>query len=320
MSNKLSQETIKELLDSEYKYHLRKFGENQVLGTFCVGKANYGFAETADDLHFITVTLPTFEELCIKDTAFTKNNHKTKYGEIYDIRELYFAAQTISLTALELLFCNDYIITTKYKDIFMEKLYAHREDFGRYNEQSRLARCLFNAETALQNDNLFELIRMSVSAKMYANGNSIDDCFHIPDPIYRSYITSFMNGELAIDKDKLIQEINTLVINAKDDEKYVDVIKLLKDGILSIMWASLMSNITLETFVESLTATERKAFNYVQSLMESNNECTLSIVKSVELTGISRPIFKNLFMKMAQDKVAVIENHGVKGTYVKMLL
>ena len=39
-------------------------------------------------------------------------------------------------------------------------------------------------------------------------------------------------------------------------------------------------------------------------------------MKIVEETGISRPVFKNLFVKLEKNKVATITNQGVKGTYI----
>jgi hypothetical protein len=50
---------------------------------------------------------------------------------------------------------------------------------------------------------------------------------------------------------------------------------------------------------------------------EIGNEGYVSVVKMIQKTNISRPVFTSLLSKLQTFKVAVVENKGVKGTYIK---
>ena len=61
----LSDEYILQKVNEVYNSYVEKYGENNILGTFIIGNANYCFAETDEDLVYVTIYLPSFEELCI---------------------------------------------------------------------------------------------------------------------------------------------------------------------------------------------------------------------------------------------------------------
>ena len=46
-------------------------------------------------------------------------------------------------------------------------------------------------------------------------------------------------------------------------------------------------------------------------------EGNITISKIVNQTGISRPVFNNLIVKLKEDKVAEITNQGAKGAKIK---
>lgn len=60
----LKEEILQQKITNLYNNYTKFYGNNQILGVFLVGLGNYGFAETEEELKFIVVYLPTFEELC----------------------------------------------------------------------------------------------------------------------------------------------------------------------------------------------------------------------------------------------------------------
>lgn len=104
-----------------------------------------------------------------------------------------------------------------------------------------------------------------------------------------------------------------------DTSDYIDydADKIVKTGILEIMSSALRKTISYDAFIGSLTPTELRAWETVRRHLKQG-ERIISISKLLEETKISRPIFKNLFSKMEQDKIATITNMGAKGTEIKL--
>ena len=110
----LSDEYILQKVNEVYNSYVEKYGENNILGTFIIGNANYGFAETDEDLVYVTIYLPSFEELCIGIFNDDKDNEYANC-KFYDIRNLYFHSinnESFISNALEILFSKYYILTS----------------------------------------------------------------------------------------------------------------------------------------------------------------------------------------------------------------
>lgn len=69
-------------------------------------------------------------------------------------------------------------------------------------------------------------------------------------------------------------------------------------------------------FFNHLTDNENKAFLAIRE--EINSQGNISIVKMIQKTNLSRPVFTSLLTKMEKYGVAEIRNQGVKGTYINM--
>jgi GTP-sensing pleiotropic transcriptional regulator CodY len=73
----------------------------------------------------------------------------------------------------------------------------------------------------------------------------------------------------------------------------------------------------IRAFLNKLTKTEVIALQAIAA--EIGEEGNVSIVQMTEKTNISRPVYTSLFYKMKEDKIAYIDNRGVKGTYIKLI-
>jgi GTP-sensing pleiotropic transcriptional regulator CodY len=69
-------------------------------------------------------------------------------------------------------------------------------------------------------------------------------------------------------------------------------------------------------FSDNLTIAEKEGLDYI--LSQIGKEGIVSINNLSKETGISRPVFNNLIAKMKTAKVAIIQNMGAKGTYIKI--
>lgn len=70
----------------------------------------------------------------------------------------------------------------------------------------------------------------------------------------------------------------------------------------------------VEDFFNAMTDNEKTAFSAITE--EIGNSGNISVVKMIQKTGLSRPVFTSLLQKMEKYGVAQIKNQGVKGTNI----
>ena len=71
---------------------VKRFGEERVLGVFSIGLYNYNSAETMDEVKYMAIYIPTFEDLC---TQLMDIEIKEDYN-IRDVRASYFYRQKVN--------------------------------------------------------------------------------------------------------------------------------------------------------------------------------------------------------------------------------
>lgn len=69
-------------------------------------------------------------------------------------------------------------------------------------------------------------------------------------------------------------------------------------------------------FSKALTDNEKKAFQAITE--EIGLSGNISVVKMIQKTNLSRPVFTSLLQKMEKYGIAQIKNQGVKGTYIEL--
>lgn len=78
------------------------------------------------------------------------------------------------------------------------------------------------------------------------------------------------------------------------------------------------ASVLVEDFYKSLTVNENQAFIAIQE--EIGLSGNISIVKMIQKTGISRPVWTALLQKMEKYGIAQVKNQGVKGTHIEILM
>ena len=92
----LKGEEINKQLNNIYSFTEDKYGENNILGVFVVGNANYNLAEDISELSYLLLTLPTLEQLCFEETNMFFEDILGNTIEVVDLPLLY--TYTLKLT------------------------------------------------------------------------------------------------------------------------------------------------------------------------------------------------------------------------------
>lgn len=220
--------------------------------------------------------------------------------------------------SLELLFSDYMKLTPYYQETFKTKLLDNREDISHYCEKERITKAYDRAKEALEHGEIFEAYRLLISAKLYHCGTLTKKCYHIKDPIYRSYLESLLDSNSLPNEEEFHNSFKELVNGASSKISYY-ADSLIKTGILALMDSALKQAVTYDAFVTSLTKTETAALAYIEEILKKNQGwATIAVGKIVKDSGISRATFTNLFNKMSQSGVANVKNCGSKGTYIKI--
>lgn len=77
------------------------------------------------------------------------------------------------------------------------------------------------------------------------------------------------------------------------------------------------SGYLIEDFFKALTENEKIAFQSIRDEIGSSGN--ISVVKMIQKTGLSRPVFTSLLQKMEKFGIAQIKNQGVKGTNIEIM-
>lgn len=74
--------------------------------------------------------------------------------------------------------------------------------------------------------------------------------------------------------------------------------------------------ILVKDFYNALTVNEKQAFLAIRE--EINYSGNISIVKMIQKTNLSRPVWNSLLTKMEKFGIARVQNQGVKGTHIEI--
>ena len=74
-------------------------------------------------------------------------------------------------------------------------------------------------------------------------------------------------------------------------------------------------SVLMNDFLNALTTSESSAFEAIrQEIGLSGN---ISVVKMIQKTNLSRPVWTSLLQKMEKFNIAIVKSQGVKGTYIE---
>ena len=295
---KLEDYEINDYLQEHYDYLVKKYSKANILGLFTVGTANYGFAEKTKEITLVAIYLPSFEELCTQPAE----NHNLNDIYIVDIRRLYNCLETCEWGALELLFSNYKILNPLYENTFTKFFINNRNKIADYDKMHRIIICYNRAQNAILNQNYYEAARLRIAADLYLNGVNCDEVFHLKKDYHTDYLWAIKHHQKDINPMEITNDFLDMIEAAKGlDNSREEIDKIIKAGIVAIMSNALEEKVSIDSFYDCLTKTEKEAMKEVINRLDENGVGNISIMKIVEETGISRPVFKNLFVKPSSN-------------------
>ena len=324
--NKISKEKINKILKDDYKYLKTLYPQDQIFGLFTFGKVNYGFAEKVEDILVKMYYLPSLEEMCtsieFKDEVVEYNNHQII---IKDIRLILDNILKQEGTTMECFFSENYIITPKFKTVYMDNIIAKREEIFHCNPKKRVEQSVNRAFEDLKvylseanTERLFEACRRRLAISLYLAGEAVQDCIQLKKDYHRTYLWSIKSGQSLPNIEEVVKDLEEMKNRASIMEVHPELEAMVTETIVEIMKIALTKSISADEFLSMLTPAEQGALKDIMQNL-NNGEGVVSVSKLVESGSYSRPVYKSVLNKMKDAEIADLTNMGVKGTHIKII-
>ena len=319
----LSKETIRQELDDITHKLQQKYNEKYIFGVFVLGNATYNLAEDIDELAYMMVRLPSFEEMCLRTPEIF-------FDEDYPNVEIIdwgvfgnFYVQQNNILIQQFLFTDYYNVNPRYKKYYENIIRPAAEDIFAYGHTARLQSAKEIALEILKSEQMcltglqaMEAARLALAIDLYLHNTPCEDCVKLNKSMYISYLLDIKHGNTAINPNELLAQMS--IPSAKNNEEPKQIKQLIEKITIDILRMAVTKDIDEQYFLQCLTAKEKIALDSLLNCLDEG-EGNVSIVKMIEKAGVSRPVFMGLIQKMKDHKIAEIKNMGVKGTYFHIL-
>lgn len=319
----LSKETIRQELDDVTHKLQQKYNEKYIFGVFVLGNATYNLAEDIDELSYMMVRLPSFEEMCLRTPEIF-------FDEDYPNVEIIdwgvfgnFYVQQNNILIQQFLFTDYYNVNPRYKKYYENIIRPAAEDIFAYGYTARLQSVKEIALEILKSEQMcltglqaMEVARLALAIDLYLHNTPCEDCIKLNKSMYISYLLDIKHGNTVIHPDELLTQMT--IPSEKNNEEPKQIKQLIEKITIDILRMAVTKDIDEQYFLQCLTAKEKIALDSLLNYLDEG-EGNVSIVKMIEKAGVSRPVFMGLIQKMKDHKIAEIKNMGVKGTYFHIL-
>lgn len=319
----LSKETIRQELDDITHKLQQKYHEKYIFGVFVLGNATYNLAEDIDELAYMMVRLPSFEEMCLRTPEIF-------FDEDYPNVEIIdwgifgnFYVQQNNILIQQFLFTDYYNVNLRYKKYYENIIRPAAEDIFAYGHTARLQSAKEMALEILKSEQIcltglqaMEAARLALAIDLYLHNTPCEDCVKLNKSMYISYLLDIKHGNTVIHPDELLTQMT--IPSAKNNEEPKQIKQLIEKITIDILRMAVTKDTDEQYFLQCLTAKEKIALDSLLNYLDEG-EGNVSIVKMIEKAGVSRPVFMGLIQKMKDHKIAEIKNMGVKGTYFHIL-
>ena len=319
----LSKETIRQELDDITHKLQQKYHEKYIFGVFVLGNATYNLAEDINELTYMMVQLPSFEEMCLRTPEIF-------FDEDYPNVEIIdwgvfgnFYVQQNNILIQQFLFTDYYNVNPRYKKYYENIIRPAAEDIFAYGHTARLQSAKEMALEILESEQMcltglqaMETARLALAIDLYLHNTPCEECVKLNKSMYISYLLDIKHGNTAINPDELLTQMT--IPSAKNNEEPKQIKQLIEKITIDILRMAVTKDIDEQYFLQCLTAKEKIALDSLLNYLDEG-EGNVSIVKMIEKAGVSRPVFMGLIQKMKDHKIAEIKNMGVKGTYFHIL-
>lgn len=172
---------------------------------------------------------------------------------------------------------------------------------------TEVAACILPTENELYNtcpnSNYFDIRYLT-----YGIQHKSSECIELilsPYKIINPKYEEVLNKYLFINKELLFLSNNEEILNE------------LKKSIKQIIISSFELPTQEQELINILTKTEIKVLNNIIKDFKEEKEGDIKVSQATETYKISTVVFRTLFYKLKQYKVAEVDSRGVKGTHIK---
>lgn len=322
----MTDKEIQTILEDDYKYLKTIYPQDRILGVFTFGKATYGFAQNISDINVKMYYLPSIEDICTQEKFVSHNIvYNQHHIDIKDIRLIIDNILQQEGTAMECFFSKNYIITPKFKKVFIDNIINKRENIFHCNPQLKVEESVTKALDVLEKykqtkdcEYLFEACRRRLSSELYLQNVPVEDCLRLKKDYHIGYLWGIKNGTITPDLDEIENDLKNMSQRASLYERHPEEEEMVKTTVIEIVKIALTKTINQDEFLNMLTDTEKEALKIIMNYL-TLGEGNISISRLVEESNLSRPVFKGLLQKMKDTEIAEVSNMGVKGTHIKII-
>ena len=318
--NKITNENILKKVKKEYDNYIKLYGENRIMGAYALGMPLYGFAEKEEEIKILILYIPTFKELVLTSFLQSPKESNVFLCDIRRFKEFFFEKDAF----LEILFTPYAIENPLFENLF-SVLKKNKEELASIyikknsiDIQRKIYQDIKEYEKIPNSLLAFSVCRKHIMLYLYSQNNSFTQSLIIQQDYYKYYLYQVKNNQCSPNFNQIKEDLKNLPMLITSSEEINQHKERIADVVFRIVnksFTETKKKMTKEDFVNSLTKTEKKAFEFLLTKL-SNGEGVVSISQLILETNISRPVFKNLLSKMGE--VAEINNLGVKGTYIKI--
>lgn len=289
-------------LNDDYDLFASKYGENQILCVFAYGAINYGMYKSIEDLQTEVIYLPTFQEICLNEPL----RDTIENGVIIrDFRLAYQNVKNHSTYVTESLYTDYKVINPKYEELVETYFLNNRDIVSKLCWNRRLRICAAQGLEYFYAGDYNTAIRILKFCEKYEKHMPYDDCLvsavhDVPIPDVRIRLVRM--------KARHPQE---------EDNEDVFADRFLQIGIKEIIKYSFIINDTYDIFIKELNDAEKVGLKAI--LEKIKEEGNISLAKVCAESDISRQVLNEVIRKLKESGLAIVQNQGCLGTYVKIL-
>lgn len=325
LDKQILEEDILQKMENTYNNLIQIYGKDRILGVFSLGSINYGFCNSLDEINFVGVYIPTFDDLCISTPKITNLDINVM---IVDIRKMYYANTDPSPLGLEML-CSKYmLLNEKYSNIFHKFFINNKESIGHINDAARIIKCKKRIQKAYAQNNFFEVYCLFLCCMRFIKGCNIDECFRTTNEKELKELNYvFLHNDLMpVDIFEIIDTLDTHIRFYLENSGVNDIgVKMLKQGVIELITLALNNSADddtiLDSFLKSLTESQKDCFYYIVNSMNGDSDI-VSMMQLENNSNFSKTIIRTVLNKMEKYGIADIHSRGRKGTEIilKILL
>lgn len=234
------------------------YKSEEILGVFCYGSQNYGFADEHSDVDSKAIIIPKFYDLCFLPPV-SKEIHleNGEHCEVKDIREIIKMFCKQNLNFVEILFTEYCYINPEYEALWNFYFKQHGERIAHYNPmQTVMSICGQAMHTLKQNPTdgkkFADGLRMYNFLTEYLHDKPYAEAMKVPEKGWKEHVMHYKRGRLTPterETEILVGSFRQLRDSYKDQGIMdTEIATVMREGVMSLI--ARRNNLPLSAILE----------------------------------------------------------------------